>query len=141
MDTGSPDPDDPLQDLYDVDDESTIITLADWYRKCRLVLEPNVLLTSFLDDTAPDAQKVFFETGVVPIPDTGLINGVGRYQGGPEVPYAVIVCRLPPYSFITQIIVTNVKFRRPSNKANGTASASFRLLAVLSSLSASTNIT
>ncbi|KAI0321789.1 laccase 6 [Amylostereum chailletii] len=67
------DPDDPLQDLYDVDDVTTIITLADWYH-----------------DQAPDAQKVFFESGVVPIPDSGLINGVGRYVGGPEVPYAVI---------------------------------------------------
>jgi hypothetical protein len=25
------DPDDPQKDLYDVDDESTVITLADWY--------------------------------------------------------------------------------------------------------------
>ena len=24
------------------------------------------------------------------IPDSGLINGVGRYVGGPEVPYAVV---------------------------------------------------
>ncbi|KAE9382506.1 Cupredoxin, partial [Gymnopus androsaceus JB14] len=27
------DPDDPYADLYDVDDDSTVITLADWYRK------------------------------------------------------------------------------------------------------------
>ncbi|KAJ8080638.1 laccase, multicopper oxidase, benzenediol:oxygen oxidorectuctase [Marasmius tenuissimus] len=67
------DPDDPLKDLYDVDDESTVITLADWYH-----------------DVAPDAQDKFFKSGSVPIPDSGLINGRGRYIGGPEVPYAVI---------------------------------------------------
>ncbi|KAF7424252.1 laccase [Pleurotus ostreatus] len=67
------DPNDPLKHLYDVDDESTIITLADWYH-----------------DLAPHAQNQFFQTGSVPIPDTGLINGVGRFKGGPLVPYAVI---------------------------------------------------
>ncbi|KAL0569009.1 laccase, multicopper oxidase, benzenediol:oxygen oxidorectuctase [Marasmius crinis-equi] len=67
------DPDDPLKDLYDVDDESTIITLADWYH-----------------EVAPDAQNDFFKTGIVPVPDSGLINGKGRYKGGPEVPYAII---------------------------------------------------
>ncbi|KAJ3865330.1 laccase [Lentinula novae-zelandiae] len=67
------DPEDPLGDLYDVDDESTIITLSDWYHI-----------------VAPEAQAGFFQTGTVPIPDSALINGVGRYVGGPEVPYAVI---------------------------------------------------
>ncbi|KAK7464216.1 Laccase-1 [Stygiomarasmius scandens] len=67
------DPDDPLKDLYDVDDDSTIITLADWYH-----------------DVAPDAQDDFFQSGTVPIPDSGLINGKGRFVGGPEVPFAVI---------------------------------------------------
>ncbi|KAF8907135.1 putative laccase 1d precursor [Mucidula mucida] len=60
------DPDDPLAHLYDVDDESTIITLADWY---------HVL--------APAAQDTFFTTGT-------LINGRGRYNGGPLVDFAVI---------------------------------------------------
>ncbi|KAG6836660.1 Laccase-1 [Arthromyces matolae] len=67
------DPNDPLKHLYDVDDESTIITLADWYH-----------------DLAPDAQNKFFQTGVVPIPDSGLINGRGRFNGGPLVPFAVV---------------------------------------------------
>ncbi|GLB43059.1 putative multicopper oxidase family protein [Lyophyllum shimeji] len=67
------DPNDPLAYLYDVDDESTIITLADWYH-----------------NLAPAAQNVFFQTGVVPIPDSGLINGKGRFVGGPLVPYAVV---------------------------------------------------
>ncbi|KAF9266465.1 putative laccase 1d precursor [Marasmius fiardii PR-910] len=67
------DPRDPLAHLYDVDDDSTIITLADWYH-----------------EVAPDAQDNFFKTGTVPIPDSGLINGKGRYIGGPLVPFAVI---------------------------------------------------
>ncbi|KAJ8487814.1 hypothetical protein ONZ45_g14188 [Pleurotus djamor] len=67
------DPNDPLKHLYDVDDESTIITLADWYH-----------------DLAPHAQNQFFQTGLVPVPDSGLVNGVGRFKGGPLVPYAVI---------------------------------------------------
>ncbi|KAG6830726.1 hypothetical protein H0H92_015005 [Tricholoma furcatifolium] len=67
------DPNDPLKHLYDVDDESTIITLADWYHTL-----------------APAAQNDFFQTGVVPIPDSGLINGKGRFNGGPLVPFAVV---------------------------------------------------
>ncbi|KAJ7318522.1 laccase [Mycena albidolilacea] len=69
------DPNDPLASLYDVDDGkySTIITLAEWY---------HVL--------APAGQNSFFKTGMVPVQDSGLINGVGRYAGGPLVPYAVI---------------------------------------------------
>ncbi|KAJ7456051.1 laccase [Mycena latifolia] len=66
-------PDDPLKDLYDVDNEQTIITLADWYH-------------------TPAAQLMdqYKLDGVTPVPSSGLINGVGRYVGGPEVPYAVI---------------------------------------------------
>ncbi|KAJ7018613.1 laccase [Mycena alexandri] len=67
------DPDDPLAHLYDVDDDSTIITLADWY---------HVL--------APAGQNSFFKTGIVPVQDSALINGVGRYNGGQLIPYAVI---------------------------------------------------
>jgi len=67
------DPDDPLKHLYDVDDAGTIITLSDWYH-----------------GLAPDEQNTFFQTGVVPIPDSGLINGRGRFNGGPLVPFAVV---------------------------------------------------
>ncbi|KAF7360980.1 putative Laccase-1 [Mycena sanguinolenta] len=70
------DPDDPLKDLYDVDDGNTIITLGEWY---------HVL--------APAGQDSFFKTGIVPVQDSGLINGVGRYEGGPLVPYAVITVK------------------------------------------------
>ncbi|THU93994.1 laccase [Dendrothele bispora CBS 962.96] len=59
------DPDDPYADLYDVDDESTIITLADWYH-----------------DKA--------ETLTFPAQDSTLINGLGRYDGGNATQLAVI---------------------------------------------------
>ncbi|KAJ7124448.1 laccase [Mycena epipterygia] len=67
------DPDDPLGDLYDVDDDATIITLADWYH------EP-----------AEQLMDQFRMDGVTPPPASGLVNGVGRYIGGPEVPWAVV---------------------------------------------------
>lgn len=44
-----PDPNDPLRHLYDVDNEDTVITLAEWYH----------LL-------APAATNQFFSTGLVP---------------------------------------------------------------------------
>ncbi|RXW16493.1 hypothetical protein EST38_g9361 [Candolleomyces aberdarensis] len=60
---------DPHRSLYDIDNEGTIITLADWYHV-----------------PAPSA-------GLVPTPDATLINGKGRYAGGPTSPLAVIVVR------------------------------------------------
>ncbi|KAJ6550122.1 laccase 16 [Mycena capillaripes] len=67
------DPEDPLGHLYDVDDESTIITLADWYHS-----------------PAAGLMDQFKIDGITPVPSSGLINGVGRYNGGPAVPWAVI---------------------------------------------------
>ncbi|KAJ4465860.1 laccase [Lentinula lateritia] len=63
------DPEDPHQDLYDVDDESTIITIADWFHLTSLQLLAAL---------------------VVPNADATLINGKGRYVGGPDTPLAVI---------------------------------------------------
>lgn len=63
------DPNDPYKHQYDVDDESTIITISDWY---------HILST---------------QAGVHPTFDSTLINGVGRYFGGPEVDLAVITVR------------------------------------------------
>ncbi|KIL62869.1 multicopper oxidase [Amanita muscaria Koide BX008] len=51
---------------YDIDNESTVITLADWYHT-----------------PAPSA-------GLVPTADATLINGLGRYANGPSSPLAVI---------------------------------------------------
>lgn len=28
-------------------------------------------------------------TGIVPVSDSGTVNGIGRFQGGPAVPFAV----------------------------------------------------
>ncbi|EMD32465.1 laccase precursor [Gelatoporia subvermispora B] len=50
------DPNDPHADLYDVDDESTVITLSDWYHAA--------------------ASTLTFPTF-----DTTLINGLGRFAG------------------------------------------------------------
>ncbi|KAG2337992.1 laccase T2 copper depleted [Suillus weaverae] len=60
------DPHDPYRSLYDIDDESTIITLMDWYHL-----------------PSPQVQEPAAVNSV-------LINGVGRYVGGPDVPFAVI---------------------------------------------------
>nr|AFD97049.1 laccase 2 [Coprinus comatus] len=57
---------DPHRLRYLIDDESTVITLADWYHV-----------------PAPSA-------GFIPTPDSTLINGRGRYAGGPTSPLAVI---------------------------------------------------
>ncbi|KII87726.1 hypothetical protein PLICRDRAFT_176505 [Plicaturopsis crispa FD-325 SS-3] len=60
------DPHDPHAHLYDVDDDSTIITLADWYH-----------------DPAP--SQAFG-----PMPNSTLINGLGRAPTGPASELAVI---------------------------------------------------
>ncbi|KAJ7694600.1 laccase [Mycena rosella] len=57
---------DPQRYLYDVDDESTVITLADWYH--------------YVAPTAP----------LVPIANSTLINGLGRYKDGPVSTLSVI---------------------------------------------------
>nr|AIS92516.1 laccase VV-LAC6 [Volvariella volvacea] len=54
------DPEDPHRDLYDIDDEGTIISLTDWYH----VKSP--------------------ETGPGATPDSTLINGRGRYLVGSD---------------------------------------------------------
>ncbi|KAJ7291783.1 laccase [Mycena rebaudengoi] len=60
------DPLDPHRALYDVDDESTVITLADWYHAPVVTLGP------------------------VPTLVSTLINGFGRYAGGPTSQLAVV---------------------------------------------------
>ncbi|KAH9959972.1 laccase [Russula dissimulans] len=60
------DPDDPQASLYDVDDESTVITLGDWY------------------------HYVSTEAPLIAVFNSTLINGKGRYSGGPSVPLAVV---------------------------------------------------
>ncbi|KAI0056143.1 laccase [Artomyces pyxidatus] len=60
------DPHDPFAHLYDVDDDSTVITLADWYHYVSLVAPP------------------------LPAVNATLINGLGRYAGGPITPLTVV---------------------------------------------------
>ncbi|KAF7290856.1 Laccase 1 [Mycena indigotica] len=60
------DPNDPHASLYDVDDDSTVITLADWYHAPAHTL------------------------ALPPTLDSTLINGLGRFAGGPTSQLAVI---------------------------------------------------
>ncbi|KAH0582274.1 laccase, multicopper oxidase, benzenediol:oxygen oxidorectuctase [Termitomyces sp. 'cryptogamus'] len=60
------DPKDPFRHLYDVDDETTVITLADWY---------HIRSTSV-------TNKAMF--------DTTLINGLGRNHNGKATKLAVV---------------------------------------------------
>ncbi|KAG6819300.1 hypothetical protein H0H93_013218 [Arthromyces matolae] len=60
------DPKDPYLSMYDVDDATTVITLADWYHT-----------------PAPSA-------GLVPTPDSTLINGLGRALNGNATTLSVI---------------------------------------------------
>ncbi|KAF5393153.1 hypothetical protein D9757_001356 [Collybiopsis confluens] len=67
------DPEDPLQDLYDVDDESTIWQVGDWWH-----------------NTSTSMLVTYVASGIVPVSDTGTFNGIGRFNGGPEVPFSVV---------------------------------------------------
>ncbi|KAG6917345.1 hypothetical protein DXG01_002916 [Tephrocybe rancida] len=67
------DPKDPHASLYDVDDETTIITLADWYH-------------------AP-APALLVPGKPLPESIATLINGKGRYLNGSSVPFSVINIR------------------------------------------------
>ncbi|KAF6746309.1 laccase LCC3-2 [Ephemerocybe angulata] len=60
---------DPYKHLYDVDDENTVITLADWFH-----LQSRELALNGAGASA----------------NSSLINGKGRYPDGPAVPLAVI---------------------------------------------------
>ncbi|KAG6888181.1 hypothetical protein C0995_010025 [Termitomyces sp. Mi166 len=66
------DPNDPFRELYDVDDENTVITVSDWYHQ-----------------PAPSIHVVP-SIGLVPMPNSTLINGLGRYLNGDATPLAVI---------------------------------------------------
>ncbi|EKM75113.1 hypothetical protein AGABI1DRAFT_132563 [Agaricus bisporus var. burnettii JB137-S8] len=61
------DPKDPLRFLYDVDDESTVITLSEWYH-----------------ESAKSLRSTIAEA------DSTLINGKGRYVGGPKAELSVV---------------------------------------------------
>ncbi|KAJ6523501.1 Cu-oxidase-domain-containing protein [Mycena vulgaris] len=69
------DPFDPLKVLYDVDDVNTIIQMGDWWHNTTL---------------SPSQLPQYEATGIVPVSDSSTINGVGRYNGGPAVPWSVV---------------------------------------------------
>ncbi|KAG2069767.1 laccase [Suillus decipiens] len=62
------DPEDPLGYMYDVDDANTVITLSDWYH----------------------AEATVLRYVIGNVADSTLINGLGRYVGGPASDLAVI---------------------------------------------------
>jgi hypothetical protein len=73
----STDPDDPQKDLWDVDDASTIITLADWFAhpftsSCASLMGPWRYHTP-----AEQAMAQFKADGHEPVPASGLFNGAG----------------------------------------------------------------
>jgi iron transport multicopper oxidase len=68
------DPEDPQKRLYDVDDETTVITLSDYFHTSARTL----------------SQIAHTKGGAEPVPDSGLINGKGRYNGGPLSDWAVV---------------------------------------------------
>ncbi|KAJ7041325.1 Cu-oxidase-domain-containing protein [Mycena alexandri] len=67
------DPDDPLAHLYDVDDASTVLTVADWWH-----------------NTSTSGLAGYIATQIIPVSDSGLFNARGRYNSGPEVEYAAV---------------------------------------------------
>jgi iron transport multicopper oxidase len=71
------DDNDPHRLLYDVDDDSTIWFIADWWQRQSLDM-----LREY--DTSDSTGTHF-----IPVADTGLFNGAGRFNGGPQTPYAV----------------------------------------------------
>ncbi|KAF9937851.1 laccase, multicopper oxidase, benzenediol:oxygen oxidorectuctase [Mortierella alpina] len=60
------DPSDPQKSLYDIDDESTIVMLSDYYHT-----NPRDLATSYLSPAS---------NGVEPVPDNGLIGGLNTFD-------------------------------------------------------------
>ncbi|KAJ7888182.1 laccase [Mycena olivaceomarginata] len=77
------DTDDPHASLYDVDDESTVITLADWLV---YLTSLHIGLTYFPQTTAPQARSETFRLTLI----STLINGLGRFADGPTSQLAVI---------------------------------------------------
>ncbi|KAL0576690.1 hypothetical protein V5O48_005289 [Marasmius crinis-equi] len=67
------DPEDPHKSLYDVDDESTLIQLGDWWH-----------------NSSVDSLAFFKANDIIPVADSGTFNGVGRYVGGPELPFSIV---------------------------------------------------
>ncbi|KAF8901934.1 Cupredoxin [Gymnopilus junonius] len=79
------DPKDPYLGMYDVDDESTVITLGDWCELLALTLPFGDANTIFSRYHFPSPSL-----GRIPVSDATLINGKGRYVHGPLADLSVI---------------------------------------------------
>ncbi|OCB91779.1 laccase [Sanghuangporus baumii] len=64
------DPNDPLKDMYDVDDNTTVLTLGDWYH----APAPSLFPTTTEKPGDPND----------PIQKSTTVNGKGRFPGGPS---------------------------------------------------------
>ncbi|KAK1220768.1 hypothetical protein PQX77_016444 [Marasmius sp. AFHP31] len=89
------DPNDPHKDLYDVDDTSTIISIADCCQRLQVSYVPHwqllPMITSDLQLPPHVSLDTFAPTWQGPVqPDSTLINGQGRYPGGPQQALAII---------------------------------------------------
>lgn len=102
------DPLDPHAHLYDVDDESTVRILDLFFfhlienalrlsksvlpcsKKLILPLNSLELPGDWWQNSTLPMLAGYEATGIVPVSDSGTINGKGRFQGGPAVPFAVI---------------------------------------------------
>lgn len=62
----TPDPTDPHLSLYDVDDASTVITLADWYHNVRF-FHLEIAVTYWLWQFAPGMEAIFLEGNDEPV--------------------------------------------------------------------------
>ncbi|KAF5384016.1 hypothetical protein D9757_006916 [Collybiopsis confluens] len=80
------DPEDPLKDLYDVDDVNTIWQVGD----CLPSFEGWLEQRPRWHNTTIPLLAGYVATGIVPVSDSGTFNGIGRFQGGPEVPFHVV---------------------------------------------------
>lgn len=76
--------------MFDVDDESTIIQLGEWYHG---PFPPDVEPFRETGHVVYGIDYTFIAPGtdilLRRIHDAGLVNGVGRYIDGPDVPFPV----------------------------------------------------
>jgi len=69
-----------------IDYPVSVVTLADWYHPSALAATSTLFL--YISSVKPTVLlDAWFAGGAEPVPDSGLVNGVGRYNGGPEVPW------------------------------------------------------
>ncbi|KAG6811126.1 hypothetical protein H0H92_008859 [Tricholoma furcatifolium] len=83
------DPEDPLAHLYDIDDENTIWQVGKNLAVLIIIHAAHYKSGDWWHNSSVSLLTGYVATGIVPVSDSGTFNGVGRYQGGPEVPFFV----------------------------------------------------